>query len=77
MLERRITALSRLKKLPFKPEPTTVTEKSRSILAAMVGAVAIAKSIPGEEEQQRILDAAQRQILTILGLQSGAVRLQG
>lgn len=77
MLERRITALSRLKKLPFKPEPATVTEKSRSILAAMVGAVAIAKSISSEEEQQRILDAAQRQILTILGLQSGAVRLQG
>lgn len=75
MLERRITALSRLKKLPFKPEPAIVTEKARSILAAMVGAVAIAKSISAEEEQQRILDAAQQQILTILGLQGGAVRL--
>ncbi|WP_027328530.1 TetR/AcrR family transcriptional regulator [Marinimicrobium agarilyticum] len=77
MLERRITALSRLKKLPFKPEPATVTEKSRSILAAMVGAVAIAKSISAEEEQQRILEAAQQQILTILGLPGGAARLQG
>lgn len=75
MLERRITALSRLKKLPFKPEPATVTDKSRSIIASMVGAVAIAKSISGEEEQQRILDAAQKQILTILGLQGDPARL--
>lgn len=77
MLERRITALSRLKKLPFKSDSTTVTEKSRSILAAMVGAVAIAKSISSEEEQHRILDAAQQQILTILGFPGGAARLQG
>lgn len=76
MLERRITALSRLKKLPFEPEPATITEKSRSILSAMVGAVAIAKSISGEEEQQRILDVAQKQILMILGLQGSRARLQ-
>lgn len=68
MLERRITALSRLKKLPFQPEPGVVAEKSRFILAAMVGAVAIAKSISTEEEQRRILNAAQQQILDILGL---------
>ncbi|MGD8174897.1 TetR/AcrR family transcriptional regulator [Marinimicrobium sp. ARAG 43.8] len=68
MLERRITALSRLKKLPFKPEPTVVADKSRSILAAMVGAVAIAKSISREDEQERILAAAQGQILSILEL---------
>lgn len=66
MLERRITALSRLKQLPFPPDRELVAQKSRAILASMVGAVAIAKSISREEEQRKILEAAQQQVLTIL-----------
>jgi AcrR family transcriptional regulator len=68
MLETRIIALCRLKKLPFAPERELVAEKSRAILASLVGAVALAKSIPHEEEQRNILEAAQKQILSILGV---------
>ena len=68
MLETRITALSRLKKLPFEPDRELMSEKARSILASLVGAVAIAKSISDEEERRRILQSAQKQILTMLGV---------
>ncbi len=68
LLETRITALSKLGKLPFAADSETVAEKSRAILAALVGAVAIAKSIPHEEEQQNILITAQKQIFAILGV---------
>ena len=68
LLENRITALSRLGKLPFSADSETVAEKSRAIIAALVGAVAIAKSIPHEEERQNILLTAQKQIFSILGV---------
>ncbi len=68
MLEKRITALGRLKKLPYTPDREMVKEKARAIIASMVGAVAIAKSISDENEQQQILLAAQKQILAILGI---------
>ncbi len=68
LLENRITALSRLNKLPFAADRETIAEKSRAILASLVGAVAIAKSIPHEEEQQNILMTAQKQIFSILGV---------
>ncbi|WP_275097154.1 TetR/AcrR family transcriptional regulator [Sedimenticola hydrogenitrophicus] len=68
MLETRIMALSRLKKLPFEPDRDTIAEKSRAILASLVGAVAIAKSIPHEEERRGILEATQKQILIMLGV---------
>ncbi|GHC21126.1 TetR/AcrR family transcriptional regulator [Aidingimonas halophila] len=68
MLETRLIALSRLKKLPFDPDREVIAEKSRAILASLVGAVAIAKSLPDEQERQRILDAAQRNILQMLGV---------
>ena len=68
LLETRITALCKLGKLPFAPDSDTVAEKSRAILASLVGAVAIAKSIPQEEEQQTILLTAQKQIFAILGV---------
>ncbi|MBU2887755.1 TetR/AcrR family transcriptional regulator [Gilvimarinus agarilyticus] len=68
MLETRLIALSRLKKLPFESDRDIVANKSRSILALLVGAVAIAKSLPGGQERQNILDAAQRNILQILGV---------
>lgn len=74
MLENRITALSRLNKLPFAADSETVAEKSRAILAALVGALAIAKSIPHKEEQQNILMTAQRQIFSILGVSEHDLR---
>ncbi len=68
MLETRITALSRLNKLPFKADREAISEKARAILASLVGAVAIAKSVTDEEERRRILQAAQKQILVMLGV---------
>ncbi len=68
MLERRITALSRLNKLPYAVDKEIVAEKSRAIMASLVGAVAIAKSIEREEEQRRILLAEQKQIFAIMGV---------
>lgn len=68
ILEKRITALSKLNKLSFAVNQKMIEEKSRAILASLVGAVAIAKSIQSEEERQRILNAAQNQILSLLGV---------
>lgn len=68
MLETRLIALSRLKKLPFEPNRDVIADKARSILASLVGAVAIAKSLPGGEESQHILNTAQRNILQMLGV---------
>ena len=68
MLETRLIALSRLKKLPFEPDRDIIADKSRAILACLVGAVAIAKSLPSSQERQDILKAAQRNILQMLGV---------
>ncbi|MDO6462363.1 TetR/AcrR family transcriptional regulator [Granulosicoccaceae sp. 1_MG-2023] len=68
MIERRITALSRLNKLPISAgDQDSIAEKARAIMTTVVGAVAIAKSLPHEEEQRLLLATAQRQILAILG----------
>lgn len=69
MLETRLIALGRLKKLPFEPDREVIAEKSRAILASLVGAVAIAKSLPEEAERQHVLNAAQRHILRMLGVE--------
>lgn len=68
VLEIRIAALSKLRKLPFNGDETTVAEKARAVLASLVGAVAIAKSIETEDEQRGILQAAQAHIFAILGV---------
>ncbi len=68
ILEKRIMALSKLKKISFTPNQEAIAKKSRAILASLVGAVAIAKSIQSEEERQLILSAAQNQILIMLGV---------
>lgn len=47
MLETRLIALSKLKQLPFANDRKAIADKSRVILASLVGAVAIAKSLPG------------------------------
>jgi AcrR family transcriptional regulator len=75
MLETRIIALCRLKKLPFAPDREQVAEKSRAILASLVGAVALARSISHEEEQRNILAAAQKQILAILGVSENELEM--
>ncbi len=68
MIETRITALSKLKQLHFEADSETIAEKSRAVLASLVGAVVVAKSISDKEEQRKILEAAQKQILNILGV---------
>lgn len=68
LLETRIMALGRLKKLPFSGEASVVSQRARAIMATLVGAVAIARSIQNEEEGSRLLFAAQSQILVILGV---------
>jgi AcrR family transcriptional regulator len=68
MLETRLIALSKLKKLPFANDRKAIADKSRVILASLVGAVAIAKSLPGEVERKQVLVATQRQILLMLGV---------
>ncbi|WGI24593.1 TetR/AcrR family transcriptional regulator [Halomonas alkaliantarctica] len=68
MLETRLIALSKLKQLPFAHDRKAIADKSRVILASLVGAVAIAKSLPGEAERKQVLMATQRQILLMLGV---------
>ncbi|CAM0553374.1 TetR/AcrR family transcriptional regulator [Vreelandella titanicae] len=68
MLETRLIALSKLKQLPFAGDRKAIADKSRVILASLVGAVAIAKSLPGEVERKQVLVATQRQILLMLGV---------
>ena len=68
MLETRLIALSKLKQLPFADDRKAIADKSRVILASLVGAVAIAKSLPGEVERKQVLIATQRQILLMLGV---------
>ena len=68
ILEKRITALCKLNRLSLEENQAAIADKSRAILASLVGAVAIAKSIQSEEERRKILSAAQDQILNMLGV---------
>lgn len=68
MIETRLAALNKLKQLNYESDGETITEKSRAILALLVGAVVVAKSIPDRDEQRKILEAAQKQILNMLGV---------
>lgn len=68
MIETRIVALSKLKQLNFEPDSEAIADRSRAILASLVGAVVVAKSISDKEEQRKILEAAQKQILNMLGV---------
>ncbi len=66
LLEKRLKALSRLKNSGFKIDPSIIPERARVILASMIGAVVIAKSINDKEEKQAVLSAAQTQIFHLL-----------
>ncbi len=68
MVERRLIALSKLKQLPIEVHQESIAEKSRAILSLLIGAVVVAKTITREEEQRGILEAAQKQILLMLGV---------
>ncbi|WP_020405038.1 TetR/AcrR family transcriptional regulator [Hahella ganghwensis] len=74
LLETRLKALRRLNRLPVTDSVTTVADKARVIVASLVGAVAVAKSISKEEERRRILSAAQKQILYLLGYSGSEMR---
>jgi AcrR family transcriptional regulator len=68
MIETRLTALIKLKQLPFEADREIILEKSRAILASLVGAVAVAKNLSHEEERRLMLESTQRQILNMLGV---------
>jgi len=69
ILETRMRALGRLHKIEFNND---VGDRARAVLATLVGAVAIAKSIDDEGEQARILLSAQNQILSLIGADADA-----
>lgn len=71
LLETRMIALGRLKRLPFTAESGVVSQRARAIMATLVGAVAIARSIQDDTERRRVLAAAQDQILVTLGVAKG------
>jgi TetR/AcrR family transcriptional regulator, transcriptional repressor for nem operon len=73
MIETRISALIKLKQLPLEPDRELISEKARTILVSMVGAVAIAKNISREEERRRILESTQKQILLMLGVKESEI----
>ncbi|WP_115720484.1 TetR/AcrR family transcriptional regulator [Gallaecimonas mangrovi] len=75
MLERRIKALNRLHKA--QDGPAHIRDKARAILASLVGAVTMARVISDPEEQRRILQAAQQQILALLGVTEDVVGYLG
>lgn len=68
MIEIRIAALIKLKQLPFEADREVIADKSRAILASLVGAVAVAKNLSHEEERRALLESTQRQILHMLGV---------
>lgn len=68
LLENRITAISRLQKLELNPN--LVRDRARAILASLVGAITLARMLPDEAERSAILNVAQMQILTLMGVQS-------
>jgi AcrR family transcriptional regulator len=68
LFENRLNALARLKKMTLTSDGLSIPDKARAILASMIGAIAIAKSIDKEEEREAVLLAAQKQIYTMLGM---------
>ena len=74
LLENRLIALSRLKTAPLRLKPEQARDKSRAILASMIGAIAVAKSITVEQERAAILKATQNQIFGMLGLDETRIK---
>ncbi len=74
ILETRIAALGRLRQIPRIEDKGAISDRARAIVAAMVGAVSIARSIQSEQERLRVLTAAQNQILSLLGIEGQALQ---
>jgi TetR/AcrR family transcriptional regulator, transcriptional repressor for nem operon len=70
MVEVRLVALSKLKQLPFATDRDMIGEKARAILSLLIGAVVVAKTLSAKDEQRKILESAQNQILDMLGANS-------
>lgn len=65
MVETRLIALHRLRK--YSEVPTSVVRaRSRVILASLVGAVTMARLMADDDERQGLLEAAQKQIMSLL-----------
>jgi TetR/AcrR family transcriptional regulator, transcriptional repressor for nem operon len=77
MIEIRITALIRLKQLPLEYDREMISEKSRAILASLVGAVAVAKNLSRDDEKRHVLESAQKQILSMLGVKESEFAADG
>lgn len=69
LMENRLTALSKLKDSSLMFDQSSIPEKARAIIASMVGAIAIAKSITQEKERERVLRSVQDQIFATLGIE--------
>lgn len=70
MIETRLLALSRLKQLPLANNKALIAERAVVIMSLLVGGVALARAVTSESERQGILEAAQNQILQLLGVQT-------
>lgn len=71
LLETRLTALNKLKNSTLSLSAASIPDRARVILASMIGAIAISKSITQEDEKQAILAATQAQIFGLLNINSG------
>jgi AcrR family transcriptional regulator len=71
LLETRLTALNKLKNSTLSLSPASIPDRARVILASMIGAIAISKSITQEDEKEAILAATQEQIFGLLNINSG------
>lgn len=75
LLETRLTALNKLKNSTLSLSPANIPDRARVILASMIGAIAISKSITREEEKQAILAATQEQIFGLLNISGSSNEL--
>jgi len=73
MVETRLLALSKLKLLTLEGDRELVAEKARIIVSMLVGAVVVAKSLSQEDERRRLLEATQKQIMLMLGVDQDSV----
>jgi TetR/AcrR family transcriptional repressor of nem operon len=73
MVETRLLALSKLKLRSFEADKELVAEKARIIVSMLVGAVVVAKSLSQEDERGRLLEATQKQIMVMLGVNHSPV----
>lgn len=75
LIKKRITAMSRMNKVPFNTDTAVIEDKSRAILSTLVGAIALARNLSSEQEQASLLRSAQKQIISMLGLEESEFEL--